>query len=73
LNEIDSPEVITALRERVKGKIDEKIAAARLPKAHRWDRPPTTTAKRFSPTTPQYVFAEALIGGRGGLLEANGS
>jgi hypothetical protein len=34
-------EAITALRERVKERIDEKVTAGRLPKAHRWERPPT--------------------------------
>jgi hypothetical protein len=34
-------EAITALRDRSKGKIDDKVTAGRLPKAHRWDRPLT--------------------------------
>jgi len=32
-------EAITPVRETVKGKIDEKITARRLPKVHRWERP----------------------------------
>jgi hypothetical protein len=43
--------------KRVKEKIDETLTAGRLPKAHRWNRPLTTTAKRFSPTTPQTYLA----------------
>jgi hypothetical protein len=40
--DVDSAiEAITALRDRVKGMIDETLTAGRLPKAHRWDRPLT--------------------------------
>jgi len=32
-------EAITALGNSVEGKIDDKVTAGRLPKAHRWNRP----------------------------------